>query len=63
MNDFHCESCGVELFADEVMCESCGERFLMETGPEVFVDGTRLSKTSQSYANVLDFLFSVSMSR
>lgn len=54
MKDFHCESCGVELSADEVMCDSCGERFLMETGPDVFVDGKKLSKTSQAYENALD---------
>lgn len=54
MKDFHCESCGVELSADEVMCDSCGEDFLTESGPDIFVDGAKLSKTSQAYANTLD---------
>lgn len=49
-----CPMCGAELRDEDVMCDSCGEDFLTENGPDVFVDGKKLSKTSQAYANALD---------
>lgn len=58
MTEFHCEECGVVLDGDEVMCGSCGEAYLRECGPTMFLDGVEVSKGSQVYDDVFDAVFS-----